>query len=178
MSSQEKVLLQDVLLSYSDVFAQNEFDLGNFTAIEHNIDTGDAAPIKQRLRRTPACYVGEEEKHLYKLLDAGVIEPSISDWASAPVYSFLNEIVMNIHIASKTRLASVTTIMADEVKVKSTSRDLSVVPTITFGFVEDIVRKCSKSDGAKEITKGYKYFSEKYVTDVRGNCLFSVLYDM
>uniref|UniRef100_A0A8W8NUK7 SWIM-type domain-containing protein n=1 Tax=Magallana gigas TaxID=29159 RepID=A0A8W8NUK7_MAGGI len=57
--------------------------------------------------------------------------------------------------------------MADEVKVKSTSRDLSVVPTITFGFVEDIVRKCSKSDGAKEITKGYKYFSEKYVTDVR-----------
>lgn len=29
-----------------------------------NIDTGDAAHIKQRLRRTPACYVGEEEKHL------------------------------------------------------------------------------------------------------------------
>lgn len=85
---------------------------------------------------------------------------------------------MNIHIVSKTRLASVTTIMADELKVKSTSRDLSVVPTITFGFVEAIVRKCSKSDGAKEITKGYKYFSEKYVTDVRGNCLFSVLYDM
>lgn len=85
LSSQEKVLLQDVLLSYSDVFAQNEFDLGNFTAIEHNIDTGDAAPIKQRLRRTPACYVGEEEKHLNKLLDAGVIEPSISEWASAPV---------------------------------------------------------------------------------------------
>lgn len=85
LSSQEKVLLQDVLLSYSDVFAQNEFDLGNFTAIEHNIDTGDAAPIKQRLRRTPACYVGEEEKHLNKLLDAGVIEPSISEWASGPV---------------------------------------------------------------------------------------------
>lgn len=85
LSSQEKVLLQDVLLSYSDVFAQNEFDLGNFTAIEHNIDTGDAAPIKQRLLRTPACYVGEEEKHLNKLLDAGVIEPSISEWASAPV---------------------------------------------------------------------------------------------
>lgn len=73
------------MLSYSDVFAQNEFDLGNFTAIEHNIDTGDAAPIKQRLRRTHACYVGEEEKHLNKLLDAGVIEPSISEWASAHV---------------------------------------------------------------------------------------------
>lgn len=85
MSPQEKVLLKDVLPSYSDVFAKNKFDLGNFTAIEHNIDTRDAAPIKQRLRRTPACYVGEEEKHLNKLLDAGVIEPSISEWASAPV---------------------------------------------------------------------------------------------
>lgn len=85
MSPQETVLLQDVLLSYSDVFAENEFDLGNFTAIEHNIDTGDAAPIKQRLRRTPVCYVDEEETHLNKLLNAGVIEPSISEWASAPV---------------------------------------------------------------------------------------------
>lgn len=85
MSPQETVLLQDVLLSYSDVFAENEFDLENFTAIEHNIDTGDAAPIKQRLRRTPVCYVDEEETHLNKLLNAGVIEPSISEWASAPV---------------------------------------------------------------------------------------------
>lgn len=85
LSPQEKVLLQDVLLSYSDVFAKNEFDLGNFTAIEHNIYTGDAAPIKQRLRRTPACNVGEEEKHLNKLLDPGVIEHSISEWASAHV---------------------------------------------------------------------------------------------
>lgn len=36
------------------------------------------------------------------------------------LYSFLDEFVMNIHIAYKTRLASVTTIMAVELKVKTT----------------------------------------------------------
>jgi hypothetical protein len=37
------------------------------------------------MRRTPACFVDEEEAHLQKMLDAGVIQPSISEWASAPV---------------------------------------------------------------------------------------------
>jgi hypothetical protein len=37
------------------------------------------------MRRTPACFVDEEEAHPQKMLDAGVIQPSISEWASAPV---------------------------------------------------------------------------------------------
>ena len=77
--------MEDLLIEYSDVFAKTDFDLGNFTAIEHSIDTKDAKPIKQRMRRTPACFADEEESHLQKMLDAGVIKPSISDWASAPV---------------------------------------------------------------------------------------------
>jgi hypothetical protein len=77
--------MREVLHSYADVFATNEFDLGNFTALEHGIDTGDSRPVKQRLWRTPASYADEEEKHLKKMLDAGVIEPSTSEWASAPV---------------------------------------------------------------------------------------------
>lgn len=77
LSQTERTLLQNVLQSYADVFAKNEFDLGSFTAIEHSIDTGDSRPIKQRLRRTPACFADEEEKHLNKLLGADVIEPSV-----------------------------------------------------------------------------------------------------
>lgn len=34
---------------------------------------------------TPVFFVGEEEANLKKLLDAGVIQPSMSEWASAPV---------------------------------------------------------------------------------------------
>ena len=35
------------------------------------------------MRRTPAFFAGEEEAHLKKMLDAGVIQPYISEWASA-----------------------------------------------------------------------------------------------
>ena len=55
-----------LLNEYQDVFAKDEFDLGTFSEIQHGIDTGQAPPIKQRMRRTPACFVGEEEAHLNK----------------------------------------------------------------------------------------------------------------
>ena len=75
--------MRKLLNSYADVFSAHEYDIGSFTAIEHAIDTGDARPIKQRFRRTPTCFAGEEEKHLEKMLKADVIEPSVSEWASA-----------------------------------------------------------------------------------------------
>ena len=37
------------------------------------------------MRRIPACFVNEEEQLLKKMLDAGVIQESKSDWASSPV---------------------------------------------------------------------------------------------
>ncbi len=59
------------------MFAKDEFDLGSFTRIEHAIDTGNTRPVKQRIRRTPACFAGEEEAHLNKMLGAGV-DPRIN----------------------------------------------------------------------------------------------------
>ncbi|VDI80332.1 Hypothetical predicted protein [Mytilus galloprovincialis] len=53
--------------------------------VEHSIDTGQAQPIKQRMRRTPLQFVEEEKQQLAKMLKSGVIEPSMSEWASAPV---------------------------------------------------------------------------------------------
>ncbi|VDI71680.1 Hypothetical predicted protein [Mytilus galloprovincialis] len=46
------------------------------------------------------------------------------------------------------------------------THDLTIVPPITFGFVEDIIKGSSQSLGIKEVSKGYKYFSEKYVTNI------------
>lgn len=40
--------------------------------------------MKQGMRRTPVGFE-KEEAHLQKMLDAGVIKPSSSEWASAPV---------------------------------------------------------------------------------------------
>jgi hypothetical protein len=85
LDKNQKSEIKTLLSEYSDVFAQDDLDLGNFTELEHAIDTGTAKPVKLRMRRTPACFVDEEEAHLQKMLDAGVIQPSISEWASAPV---------------------------------------------------------------------------------------------
>ncbi|CAC5426122.1 unnamed protein product [Mytilus coruscus] len=37
---------------------------------------------------------------------------------------------------------------------------------ISFGFDESIIKRSSQSLGTKEVSKGYKYFSEKYVTNI------------
>jgi hypothetical protein len=62
LTSSESYSLGKVLGEFSDVFAKNDTDIGCFDAIKHKIDTGDARPIKQRMRRTPLGFAAEEEK--------------------------------------------------------------------------------------------------------------------
>ena len=85
LTEQEQGHLKELLCEFEDVFARNEFDLGKFDAIEHGIDTGCGRPVKHRMRCTPLGFAGEEEAQLKKILGAGVIQPSVSEWASAPV---------------------------------------------------------------------------------------------
>lgn len=85
LDSQQSEQLVKVQSNFADVFAINDFGLGYFNVIEHVIDTRDAKPIKQHMRRTPACFVDEKGAHLKKMLDAGVIKESVSEWASSPV---------------------------------------------------------------------------------------------
>ncbi|MEX1352305.1 MAG: reverse transcriptase domain-containing protein, partial [Desulfobacterales bacterium] len=85
LESTEKVELANLLKKYGDVFAASDYDLGSFTEIEHKIDTGDAKPIKLKMRRTPMGFADEEKALLDKMLKAGVIQESTSDWAAAPV---------------------------------------------------------------------------------------------
>ena len=85
LTSKGKSDLAAFLNKHADVFAMDEFDLGTFTDIEHSINTENATPVTQRMRRTPDCFVEEEEAHLKKMLDAGVKQESTSEWASSPV---------------------------------------------------------------------------------------------
>ena len=77
--------LVEGLSRYAGVFAQHDLDLGCFPAVKHCISTGDAQPIRQPPRRTPLGFEGEEEEHLQQMLDAGIVEPSQSEWASPVV---------------------------------------------------------------------------------------------
>ena len=85
LKADEVEVLRNVLMEYSEAFSKGDHDIGHFSAIQHHIHTGDASPIKQRMRRTPLGYADEEKEHLDKLLKAKVIEPSESEWASPSV---------------------------------------------------------------------------------------------
>ena len=72
-----------VLLSdHRDTFASSSLDLGFCRLVEHDIDTGDARPIKQSPRRPPLAAREAEDEILEEMLATGVIEPSTSSWAS------------------------------------------------------------------------------------------------
>ncbi len=81
----EKASLFKLLEEFQDVFASGDLDIGLCSSIKHHINTGDAPPFKERMRRTPLGFQAEEEKHLQAMLDADVIQPSSSPWSSAPV---------------------------------------------------------------------------------------------
>jgi transposase InsO family protein len=74
--------LAALLGEYADIFSKHDMDLGCFSAVKHRIQTPNATPHRQNYRPTPVHFQAEEEAHLQKLLDAGIIKESDSDWAS------------------------------------------------------------------------------------------------
>ena len=53
MSETGKMKLHELISEYRDVFSQYPGDIGRTHLTEHRIDTGEAAPIRQRPRRIP-----------------------------------------------------------------------------------------------------------------------------
>ena len=47
-------------------------------------------------------------------------------------------------------------------------RDLSLIPEITFTFVESYIKDNKHSSGNKSINKGYKFYSESYIGSLKG----------
>ena len=82
----QAIALGKTLIDFSDLFAKNDFDIGCFSGgIVHDIDTGDSKAVTARMHPTNPQFRGEEGKLLTKLKAINVIQPSTSDWASAPV---------------------------------------------------------------------------------------------
>lgn len=86
LNTRQSIQLCQILTQFENIFARDDLDIGLFNGdIKHRIDTQDAHPIKQRMRRTPLGFEKEEEEHLEQLLNKKIIEPSSSEWASPPV---------------------------------------------------------------------------------------------
>ena len=75
-------VLADFLEEYKDVFATSSADLGRTGDVQHRIDTGDSAPIKQQPRRVPLHKKKLVQEEVDKMLERGVIEPCEGPWAS------------------------------------------------------------------------------------------------
>jgi len=67
-----------LLKRYSDLFSKNELDLGETSLAKHRIDTGDARPIRQTLRKQPFHLLDKIDEHVKEMIRAGVVEPSNS----------------------------------------------------------------------------------------------------
>ena len=74
-----------LLRKYAGVFSEDDGDIGRTGIIKHKIDTGEARPVKQPLRRVPMHMNAEVDSHIEQMLEKDVIQPSCSPWASGIV---------------------------------------------------------------------------------------------
>lgn len=77
--------LWQVLSEFQNIFALTEEEVGLTHLVQHEIDTGDARPIKTRPRRLPLAHHAAADSAIDEMLKAGIIEPSDSPWASGVV---------------------------------------------------------------------------------------------
>lgn len=84
LSAYEKYEILKLLDQYSDVFANDESNVGKTNLFKHAINTGNHPPIKCHPYRASFVERGRIKEKVDDLLKAGVLEESNSPWA-APV---------------------------------------------------------------------------------------------
>lgn len=84
LSVEQTEAVKQLLHRNLSVFSRGETDLGRTHLTMHEIDTGEAKPIKLPPRRVPLHLQQEVADGLKQMLDSGIIRPSCSPWA-APV---------------------------------------------------------------------------------------------
>ena len=84
-SAEGKEKLRTILSEYADIFSQYAGDIGKTDLLEHHIDTGEEAPVKQRPRRVPVKLREQVEMQKTQMMKDGIIEESTSPWCSPVV---------------------------------------------------------------------------------------------
>lgn len=85
LSPSEAAQFKTLLLDYQHSFSASKQDIGRTSNVTHSINTGQSAPIKQPLRRTPLSRRTIIQEEVDKMLKQEVIESSASPWASPVV---------------------------------------------------------------------------------------------
>ncbi|KAL1249465.1 hypothetical protein QQF64_020470 [Cirrhinus molitorella] len=82
---EQQVQLRAVLEKYLGVFALDDDDLGYTDKVQHEIHLTDDVPVNQPYRRVPPNQYQEVREHITRLLKKGVIQESVSAYASPVV---------------------------------------------------------------------------------------------
>ena len=82
---QDRDKLYSLLLAHHSAFALDRDEQGETDLVRMEILTGDSAPKRQPVRRTPFAVRGEVARQLREMQENGVISPSSSPWASPVV---------------------------------------------------------------------------------------------
>ena len=82
VSVENKRRLHELIEQHSAAFSFVEKELGCTDLIRHGIDTGNALPCRQPLRRQPPAHDKVIKEQIDLLLQQGAIEPAQSPWAS------------------------------------------------------------------------------------------------
>ena len=82
-SSEDHKEAADLLSEFADMFSQHDMDLGETSAVKHEIKLEpNSWPFHERYWPIPQSMFEEVCKHLQEMLEIGVIRPSSSPWAS------------------------------------------------------------------------------------------------
>jgi len=81
-SEDMRARLLDLLIEYSGVFSFSDRDLGRTSKVRHAIETNNARPVPQALRRQSPAHQTAISEHLQTMLGQRIIEPAQSPWAS------------------------------------------------------------------------------------------------
>ncbi|KAI8497673.1 hypothetical protein Bbelb_243250 [Branchiostoma belcheri] len=68
----QKQKLGELLAKHKNAFSTGPYDVGHTTVLEHDIPTGDAAPIREPYRRIPPTLYQDVREQIQKLQDSGV----------------------------------------------------------------------------------------------------------
>jgi len=82
LSEEQREEAIKLVYDFKDVFSKHDYDLGRTDLIEHVIETGDARPVREALRKQPQVHLSVIDAEVEKMAASGVIEPSYSPWAS------------------------------------------------------------------------------------------------
>src|ERR1043166_7449393 len=82
---QQQQALDLIFEEYADICAKSQTEIGQTIEITHKIPTGDALPIAQRFYRTNPDNAKFIEEEVQRMLQANIIQPSHSSWASPVV---------------------------------------------------------------------------------------------